>query len=64
MQTVVWIVRLAIVLVLVWFAVKNSQDVTLTGLPGQTSQVCCQAAGDETLDCQKGQVRHWRGRAS
>ena len=38
MQTVVWIVRLAIVLVLVWFAVKNSQDVTLTGLPGQTWQ--------------------------
>ena len=38
MQTVVWIVRLAIVLVLVWFAVKNGQDVTLTGLPGQTLQ--------------------------
>ncbi len=38
MQTVVWIVRLAIVLVLVWFAVKNAQDVTLTGLPGQTWQ--------------------------
>jgi hypothetical protein len=31
MQTVVWILRLAIVLVLVWFAVKNGQDVTLTG---------------------------------
>ncbi|MBV8165488.1 MAG: LapA family protein [Alphaproteobacteria bacterium] len=38
MQTVVWILRLAIVLVLVWFAVKNAQDVTLTGLPGQTLQ--------------------------
>lgn len=38
MQTVVWIVRLAIVLVLVWFAVKNGQDVTLTGLPGQQLQ--------------------------
>ncbi|HEY2628001.1 MAG TPA: LapA family protein [Usitatibacter sp.] len=38
MQTLVWIVRLFIVLVLVWFAVKNAQDVTLTGLPGQTWQ--------------------------
>jgi len=38
MQTVVWILRLAIVLVLVWFAVKNAQDVTLTGLSGQTWQ--------------------------
>ena len=38
MQTVVWIARLAIVLVLVWFAVKNGQDVTLTGLPGQQLQ--------------------------
>ena len=38
MQTLVWIVRLVIVLVLVWFAVKNAQDVTLTGLPGQTWQ--------------------------
>lgn len=38
MQTLVWIVRLFIVLVLVWFSVKNAQDVTLTGLPGQTWQ--------------------------
>ena len=36
MQTVVWILRLAIVLVLLWFAVKNSQDITLRGLPGQS----------------------------
>ena len=35
MQTVVWIARLAIVLVLVWFAVKNAQEVRLYGLPGQ-----------------------------
>jgi putative membrane protein len=35
MQTVVWIVRLFIVMILVWFAVKNSQDVTIKGLPGQ-----------------------------
>ena len=35
MQTVVWIIRLFIVMVLVWFAVKNSQDVKLNGLPGQ-----------------------------
>jgi len=38
MQTLVWIVRLLIVMVLVWFAVKNAQDVTLTGLPGQVWQ--------------------------
>jgi putative membrane protein len=36
MQAFVWIIRLCIVLVLVWFAVKNAQDVTLRGLPGQT----------------------------
>ena len=36
MQTVVWIIRLFIVMILVWFAVKNSQDVTIKGLPGQT----------------------------
>jgi putative membrane protein len=35
MQTVVWIIRLFIVMILVWFAVKNSQDVTIKGLPGQ-----------------------------
>ena len=36
MQTVVWVIRLFIVMILVWFAVKNSQDVTIKGLPGQT----------------------------
>ena len=35
MQTVVWVIRLCIVLVIVWFAVKNSQDVPIKGLPGQ-----------------------------
>ena len=38
MQAVVWILRLAIVVVLVWFAVKNAQMVTLHGLPDQTLQ--------------------------
>ncbi len=38
MQTLIWIVRFLIVLILVWFAVKNAQDVTLTGLPGQSWQ--------------------------
>ncbi len=38
MQILVWIFRLAIVLVLVWFAVKNAQPVTLHGLPEQTWQ--------------------------
>jgi len=38
MQAIVWIVRFAIVVVLVWFAVKNAQVVTLHGLPDQTLQ--------------------------
>jgi len=38
MQFLVWIFRFAIVLVLVWFAVKNAQPVTLHGLPEQTWQ--------------------------
>ena len=35
MQTVVWILRFVIVVILVWFAVKNAQVVTIYGLPGQ-----------------------------
>jgi uncharacterized integral membrane protein len=35
MQAFVWFIRLCIVLILVWFAEKNSQPVTLKGLPGQ-----------------------------
>jgi lipopolysaccharide assembly protein A len=37
-QFLTWFFRLAIVLVLVWFAVKNAQPVTLHGLPEQTWQ--------------------------
>ena len=33
-------------------------------LPGQTSQVRAHACGVLTFESQKGQVRHWRGRAS
>ena len=36
MQTLVWILRFLIVVILVWFAVKNAQDVTIKGLPGQS----------------------------
>jgi putative membrane protein len=36
MQAFVWIIRLCIVLILVWFAVKNTKDVTINGLPGQS----------------------------
>jgi uncharacterized integral membrane protein len=36
MQTLVWLLRFLIVVVLVWFAVKNAQDVTIKGLPGQS----------------------------
>ena len=36
MQPLVWVLRFIIVVVLVWFAVKNAQPVTLNGFPGQT----------------------------
>src|SRR5688572_16353004 len=38
MQALVWIVRFLIVVVLVWFAVKNSQPITIHGLPEQAWQ--------------------------
>ena len=38
MQLLAWIFRFAIVLVLVWFALRNSQTVTLNGLPGDSWQ--------------------------
>src|SRR5262245_40384412 len=38
MQAIVWILRFLIVVILVWFAVKNAQMVTLHGLPDQTLQ--------------------------
>ena len=36
MQAIVWILRFLIVVLLVWFAVKNAQEVELFGLPGQS----------------------------
>jgi len=39
MQAFVWILRFLIVLVLVWFAVKNAQMVDVFGLPDQKWQV-------------------------
>ena len=38
MQALLWILRFVIVVVLVWFAVKNAQMVTLHGLPEQQLQ--------------------------
>ena len=38
MQTVVWVLRFVIVVILVWFAVKNAQVVTIYGLPEQQWQ--------------------------
>ena len=38
MQALLWILRILIVLVLVWFAVKNAQQVEIYGLPGQSWQ--------------------------
>ncbi len=38
MQALVWIFRLAIVLVLVWFAVRNSQLVEVKGFPDYSWQ--------------------------
>ena len=36
MQPIVWVLRLLIVVLLVWFAVKNAQEIELFGLPGQS----------------------------
>ena len=36
MQVLAWIIRIAIVLVLVWFALKNSHEISINGLPGQS----------------------------
>jgi lipopolysaccharide assembly protein A len=38
MQAFVWILRFVIVLILVWFAVKNAQVITIHGLPEQSWQ--------------------------
>ena len=38
MQALAWIFRIAIVLVLVWFALKNSQPITVHGFPEQSWQ--------------------------
>jgi lipopolysaccharide assembly protein A len=38
MQAFVWILRFIIVLVLLWFAVKNTGLVTINGLPDQSWQ--------------------------
>jgi putative membrane protein len=38
MQALVWILRLFIVAILIWFALKNSQQVEVFGLPGQVWQ--------------------------
>ena len=38
MQAIVWILRFFIVVILVWFAVKNSQLIDLHGLPEQKWQ--------------------------
>ena len=38
MQALAWTVRIAVVLVLVWFAARNSQPVTVHGLPDQSWQ--------------------------
>ena len=35
MQALVWIVRFVIIVILVWFALKNSQQVEVKGFPGQ-----------------------------
>jgi uncharacterized integral membrane protein len=38
MQALVWILRLFIVAILIWFALKNSQPIEVFGLPGQSWQ--------------------------
>jgi uncharacterized integral membrane protein len=36
MQPLVWVLRFVIIVLLVWFAVKNAQEIELFGLPGQS----------------------------
>ena len=36
MQALVWIFRFIIIVLLVWFAIKNSQEIEVFGLPGQS----------------------------
>ncbi len=38
MQALVWILRFFIVVILVWFAVKNSQPIDIHGFPDQSWQ--------------------------
>jgi putative membrane protein len=38
MQALVWILRLFIVAILIWFALKNSQQIEVFGFPGQSWQ--------------------------
>ena len=38
MQVIVWIFRFLIVVFLLWFSLKNSQQVDLNGFPGQVWQ--------------------------
>jgi uncharacterized integral membrane protein len=38
MQALVWLLRLFIVAILIWFALKNSQQVDVNGFPGQVWQ--------------------------
>jgi putative membrane protein len=38
MQALVWILRFFIVVILVWFALKNSQPIEINGFPGQVWQ--------------------------
>src|SRR4051812_42682807 len=38
MQALVWLLRLFIVAILIWFALKNSQQVDVNGFPGQIWQ--------------------------
>ena len=38
MQALVWILRLFIVAILIWFALKNSQLIDVNGFPGQVWQ--------------------------
>jgi len=38
MQPLIWVVRFLVVVILVWFAVKNAQPVMVNGLPDQSWQ--------------------------
>jgi len=50
MQALAWIVRLLVIVVLVWFALKNADSVDVKGFPGQVWQAPLAFVGQATSE--------------